>query len=308
MSRDLALAQAEVRFVENLDEVDSNSRALLIKSHEEEMELMKKKFELDKQRRLEELDHKLSERRKHKINNEQANLHQREIALLRNPGNSQESDVLGIKIEAMLQHEVEAAQLSGAVIEHGIADLKILIGHQSAQQEAVLAAANAQFLEDVRKADDSERESLLKMHELNLAKLRAQGAFAQSKAEDELQQRIADRKSKKDAALREKQAKCMQLLDKGTDKVSLMKELDAARSENTIEIEFEKKTASAMFNILSESESEVKLLREDFKQKAEQVILNAESKFAHELTLLQDAASDIDKERRNKLLQVDFDC
>jgi hypothetical protein len=305
VARDLALAQEEVRFVENLNGQDSDGRASLIQSHEKEMELIKTKFELDKQRQLEELEQKISERRKHKINLEQAKLHQEEIALLRSGGNSQDLEVLGMKIELMLQHEVDAAQLSGAVIEHGIADLQILHSNQGAQQEAALAAANVRFLEIARQADDSERESLLKLHELDLAKLRAQGALTLSKAEDELQQRIADRKSKKETVLREKQGKSLQLLNRDTDKVSLMRELDAARSENTIEIEFEKKTASAMFNILSESESEVKLLREDFKEKAEQVILNAESKFAHELTMLQEATSDLDQERRNKLLQVE---
>ncbi len=305
VARDLALAIEEVRFVEDLDEEDCNRRASLIKLHEFEMELLKTKFELDKQRQLEELEQKLSERRKQKINHEQAQLHEQEIALLRSRGSSQDSEVLALKIEVMLQHEVDAAQFSGAVVEHGIADLQILISNQNAQQDAAMAAANVRFLEVVREADDSERASLLRLHELDIAKLRAQGALTMSKAEVELQQRIADRKSKKEAVLREKQGKSLQLINKDIDKVSLMKELDAARSENTIEIEFEKKTASAMFNILSESESEVKLLREDFRQKAEQVILNAESKFVHELNLLQETTPDLDQDRRNKLLQVE---
>jgi hypothetical protein len=304
VSRDLALAQSELKIVENLESKGDAERNAILKSFESHLELMKKSAELDRLRQLEALNQKLADRRKQKIENEQASMHRQELELLSNLEKSRESELVALKIDVMLQHEIDAAQLSAAAVDHSTADIQILEAHQSAQQQAAIAATKAKFLKDCSGLDESERERLLNLHQVELMRLKAQGAMALANAEESLQLQLANRKSKKSAALREKQDKSLQLLLGADDRAAVMKGLELIKAENMIEIEFEKKAASAVQNIISESHLEVKLLREDFKQKAEQVIQNAEHKLLEELAALEGSTSDADKLRRAALLKV----
>ena len=269
---------------------------------------MKKKHELERLRQLETLQQQLSERRKQKVDREQASMHKQELEILSRTDRSQESELVALKIDVLLQHEIDAAQLSSAAIDRSIADLKIIHTHQNSQQQAMIAAKNAKYFEDCKAADDSERDRLLKDHQLEMMRLKAAGAITLSRAEEALQLQLANRKAKKSAALQEKQEKCLQLLLEAKDRSTVMKELELVKSQNMIEIEFEKKAALAAINIISESESEVKLLREEFKHKAEQVIQNAEHKLADDLSLLESSTFAVDEQRRALLLKVCLIC
>ena len=69
--------------------------------------------------------------------------------------------------------------------------------------------------------------------------------------------------------------------------------------ETSIEIEHEKKAAKLLFNIVCESQSEVKLLRQEMTEKSAQIIKNEEGRLEYELSKLDSASSE-----RQILLQV----
>ena len=301
-SSNILLANTEVEFVARLESQDISERDALIKSHEENLELIRKRLQFDKICQLETLEQRLMERRQKK-ENELADMQKLESEVFSAPEKSRDSEITSLKIDVMLQHEIDSAQLATAAVDHGTADLKILLANQNAQQQATLTAAKAKYLEDCKSAGDSERESLMKRHELDMARLKAECALNVSKAEQFLQEQLANRRSKKKDMLREKQDISLQIILNAEDKSAVIKELELVKSENAIEIEFEKKSAAAMMNIVSECESEKRLLSLDFKHKAEQVFQNAQQKLAYDLGLL-DASSTDSQQRRAKLLKV----
>jgi hypothetical protein len=245
----------------------------------------------------------LKARKKKKVDDEQEKLHKLELELLSTPEGVQEAEICALKIEVHLQQETDSAQLSAAIVNHSAADLSILQNHHAAQQEAAVAGVKAKFLEDSKDASDAERVLLLQQHERDIARLRCLSAVSLSRAEEELQDRIADRKAKKKAALKAKQDRELELLANAKDKSALMKDIESFKSENAIEIEYERKSAAMLQNVIAESSSEVKLLREEFKQKAEQVLQNNAEKLDHDLALLGGSGPD-DAARRAKLMEV----
>ena len=120
-----------------------------------------------------------------------------------------------------------------------------------------------------------------------------------AKAEVEMYRLIQERKEKKRSRLEQQFMREDELLAAAKDKESAVKAMEHVVLETSVEIEHEKKAAKLLFNIVCESQSEVKLLKQEMSEKSAQIIQNEEGRLAYEISKLDSSSSE-----RQILLQV----
>ncbi len=300
LSINKATAEKEVELLAKLEAVDNDSeRARLLKMHESEMASLKQQLQIDQQRQLCVLDQRRRERKLRKIDQTLGQMHEEQLNLISSPESAREAELIGLKLDVFLKQEVGAAQLNTAIVEQNSMEMRVLQENLASKQSAVVASANADFEVRLQGKDEDERDRLLAQHEVDLARIRAEGTISNAKAEDELHRLIQERKEKKRKRLEQQFVREIELLAGANDKESAVRAMEHVVLETSVEIEHEKKAAKLLFNIMCESQSEVKLLKQEMSEKSAQIIQNEEGRLAYDIAKLDLASSE-----RQILLQV----
>jgi hypothetical protein len=295
-----ATAEKELELLAKLEAVDDISeRTRLLKIHESEMAALQQRMLLEKQRQLSELDQRCRERKMRKIDQTLGQMQEEQLKLISSPESSKEAELVGLKLDVLLKQEMGAAQLNTAIVEQSSMELRVLQENLAAKGDAAVASANANLAGKLQGKNDEERHRLLAQHEIDLARIRAEGSISVAKAEEEMFRLIQERKEKKRNRLEQQYMREAELLAAANDKESAVKAMEHVVLETSMEIEHEKKAAKLLFNIVCESQSEVKLLRQEMSEKSAQIIQNEEGRLEYELSKLDSASSE-----RQILLQV----
>ena len=294
------IAEKESSLIAKLDSVeDLAERARLLQLHDLELEALKKRLEVDKERQLGELEQRCKDRKKRKLDQTLSRMHEDELKLLASPDSAKEAELIGMKVEVLLKQESDTAQLNVAIAEQNAVEHRVLRVSLEAKQDAAVASAKAELASQLLGKDGGERDRLIALHEFDLARIRADAALAQAKVEDELHRSLQERRDKKRIRLEQQHARQQELIGSADSKESATKAIESAILESSVEIEHEKKAAKMLYNVVSESQSEVKLLRNELSEKSAQIIQNEEARLAYEISQLDPTSSD-----RQILLQV----
>ena len=298
-----AIAEKESSLLAKLDTVDDvAARAQLLKIHEAEMDALKKKVEIDRQRQLNDLEQRCKDRKRRKFDNTLVQLHAEELEKMESPETVKDAELIGLKVDVILKQELGTAQLHTAIAEQNAMEMRVLSGNLSANMESTVANAKAQLATQLLGKDDSERDRLMALHEIDMARIRAEAAVHQAKVQDDLHRSLQERKERKRVRLEQQHSTELEILSSAGSKESAARAIEHIILESSVEIEHEKKAAKMMYNVVSESQSEVKLLRNELSEKSAQIIQNEESRLAYEISHLDPNSSE-----RQELLQVCLD-
>jgi hypothetical protein len=294
------IAEKESLLLSRLDAVDDvDARAQLLRKHESEMDALRKKLEVDKQRQLSALEERCKIRKQKKLEQDLTQMQEEELKKITSPETSKEAEMIGLTIDVILKQEMGAANLHAAIAEQNAMELQVVQGNLDAQRVSSIANAKAQLSNQLVGKDDKERDRLIAIHEIDIARIRAEAAMTKAKAQDDLHHSLQERKDKKRLKLEQQHQREMDLLSHAENKESAVKAIEPVILESLVDIEHEKKAAKMMYNVVSESQSEVKLLRDELNEKSAQIIQNEEAKLVYEMSHLDPTSSE-----REILLQV----
>jgi len=176
---------------------DENERERLIRHHGKQMEELRKRQEVDKQRQQLEFEKKLKAKKERRLR-EHAQMAEKELSLLDDPKNFKEAEQVSKENELKVRLDVEQSRLENALQVQQASDISAANAQNKARSDAERLQAESAFGASILNVtDDEERARLLREHERKLAEIEARTGIAKGKADEDLQKRLEERRAKK---------------------------------------------------------------------------------------------------------------
>lgn len=295
-------AKAELATMLQQD-LSDEERERLLSEHESKLKFLMQTQDADQARQMRNLEARLEARRKKKLEIEQAGLHKQELELREDPLKDKEADFIAINASAAVRREVDEARMTTALQEQAEVEVQqARQKHENASQllQAQATAERERIMSD-KSLDDNERARLLKEHEKNVARMEAEAALARGKADDDLQARLEEKRRKKREFLEAKRSEEELILKSSTpgeSNESVLDKIEKSRQESAVAIRQEEELAQVSSDLLAQAQAEIRMLREELKSKAQQMISGQTAR-------LEDALLEADhsSEEREKLLK-----
>lgn len=170
-------------------------------------------------------------------------------------------------------------------------ELQLVREQLSNAHAASKSQARAELEEDITEGmDESLRDQMLNQHEVKMRKMEAEAALSRGKTEDELRQKLAERKIKKRAFLEAQHAKEFEAIQEAgpTERAKAEANLDALRGDSGVVIRQEEEAAKIAYDLLAEAAAEIRMLKEELKEKAASALQSeTQRSFSHSLCLSQ---------------------
>jgi hypothetical protein len=256
----------------------------------------------DKARQLHDLEAQLEARRRKKLEKEQKDLHNQELELLADPSTRSDAAAVALSATVAVRQEVDAARMLSALQEQESLEMEHAREQADSAAQAVKAEAQALLQKRIsHEVDDNLRQELLKQHELDLARINAEAAVARGRVEHDLQARLAEKKKKRRDMLDVQHKKENEALKEGGKTRTIQEveaELERLRQESGIAIRQEEEMAKVAYDMLAEAKAEIRALKEELKEKAQETLRSEELRLQDTL-----ANTDVSSEQREKLLR-----
>ncbi|EKX43723.1 hypothetical protein GUITHDRAFT_110176 [Guillardia theta CCMP2712] len=304
----MSISAEERRFEDKLNaqNLSKEERDLMIRKHEDEIGHMKALLKMDAAKQIASLESKL-QARKAKKQKTLESMHEQETSKVEREFSSISASIN--EAEARGEHEVEAEMEKE--IQGQMKTLSEKIDHQ---RNLMVEEENSKFEDQLKSAEysgitDADREQLIQQHQQNVSKLTAYMEMEKNKKEQELKDRLQERKQKR-----------LQKLELEKQRKQQEEEIDRQQKEEMAELE--RKHEEEMKLEMEKVEMELQVEREREQQKlAREMLLSSEfsdskQKMEESSTerekLMEDAEEkmnfmksrmEVEKEKQEKLLQ-----
>jgi hypothetical protein len=256
----------------------------------DDMQFLLQSKEADKARQMRDLDSRLELRRKKKLEQELAVLHKKELELLDDPTKLREAKLVAMNASVAVQQEVDEARMVAALQEQADVEMK----QTSQQHENAVKTIEAQAKAEHDKIqstamDNDARNRLLKQYDIDAAKMEGTAALARGKAEDDLQVRLAEKRRKKHEFLAEKAKEEIAIVLPSSEEDNpedVMARIESLRQESSVAIWQEEDLANVSSDLLQEAQAEIRMLWDELKEKALNMIQGENARFEDDMTLV----------------------
>jgi len=272
----------------------------LLQNHESERQHLLERLQLDKMSQMEDLKRQLQERREKKMNKLKAEIHDK-AAQQQGSGMTEEgSKLFQIQADLLIEQEIEIAKLESALTKQECSEISEVRNHHLLTFEAERATLKEANEGIQAAANDSERAKLISEHEIMLAKQTLMQNVARGKSEDDLRNRLSERRKKREQFLQLQHERQNEMVASGKESESIANEVNNFKKETALVLKHEQERANELRELLLHAQSEIEMLKDELKMQVKKQIEEKQRKIERDLSACSD-------QRREELLRQHSD-
>ena len=304
LKKNRAIEEAKLELSKQLqrDDLSDDERKRLIAEYESNLSFLNESQNADKARQMRDLEARLEARRKKKLDQEQKALHNQELELVNDPSKVKDAGLLAVNADAAVRREVDEARMSLALQEQAEVEVAQVRQHNEDASNLLQSqdVAERDKITSDTHLDEDERARLLREHEIKMAKMSADVAMKRNQADDDLKARLDEKRKKKKALLEGRRAAEEALLSnaKPEDVEDVLGKIEQSRQESALVIRQEEEMAQVASDLLAEAQAEIRMLREELREKEQTVLKGEQARFEDDLNM-----TDLSGEERERLLK-----